>query len=352
MVLVELHGDAGVEVDTFLVIGDDNLLGGVEALAFALDDLVLGGAAGLGHIVKTKHHVLRGDGDRSTIGGVEDIVGGEHEQLGLEDSSITHGNVDSHLVTVEVGVEAGADEGVEADGLTLDETGLESLDAETVQRRSTVEQDRMALEDIFEDFPHDGLLAVDDALGALDGLHQAAFEEFADDIGFEKLGGHILGKTALVHLQLGTDNNDRTAGVVDTLTKQVLTEAALFALEGVGERLEGAVAVGLDAGDLAAVVEEGVDRFLQHALLVAHDDFGGFDFDEAFQTVVTDDNAAIELIDIGGGETAAIQRHERTQVGRNDRDDVHNHPLGTVVHAPGTHGTLRLAERFDNVQAL
>ncbi len=351
VVLVELHGDAGVEVYTFLVVGDDDLLGGVEALAFTLDNLVGSGAAGLGHVVQTEHHVLRRNGDRSTIGGVEDVVGGQHEDLGLENGSITHGDMDSHLVTVEVGVEAGTHERVQTDGLAFDKTGLEGLDAETVQRRSTVEQDGMALQYVFKDFPHDGFLAVDDALGALDGFHQAALEEFADDIGFEQLGSHVLGETALVHSQFGADDDDRTAGVVDTFTEKVLAEAALFALEGVGERLEGAVGLGLDAGDLAAVVEEGVDRFLEHALLITHNDLGGLDFDKAFQAVVADDDAAVELVDVGGGETAAIQGHERTQVGRNDRNDIHDHPLGTIVHAAGTHGTLGFAEGLDDVQA-
>ena len=225
-------------------------------------------------------------------------MGREHEELRLEDGGVAHGDVDSHLVAVEVGVEAGTDEGVQADGLTLDKAGLEGLDTQTVQRRSTVQQDGVTLEDVLEDFPHHRFLAVYDALGALDGLDETALEELADDIGLEEFGGHVLGETALVHLQLGADDDDRTAGVVDTLTEEVLTEAALLALEGVGERLEGAVAFGLHAGNLAAVVEEGVDRLLQHALLVAHDDFGGLNLDEAFQTVVADDDAAVELVDI------------------------------------------------------
>ena len=153
-----------------------------------------------------------------------------------------------------------------------------------------------------------------------------------------------------MHLQFGADDDDRTARIVDTLTEQVLTEATLLALEGVGERLEGAVAIGFDAGDLAAIVEQGVDRFLKHALLVAHDDFRSFNLDETFQTVVADDNTTIELVDVGSGKTTTIQRHKGTQVGRDNRNDIHNHPLGTVVHTAGTHRTLRLTERLDDIQ--
>ena len=41
--------------------------------------------------------------------------------------------VDGHLVAVEVGVERGADQGVDLDGLALDQLGLEGLDAEAVR---------------------------------------------------------------------------------------------------------------------------------------------------------------------------------------------------------------------------
>ena len=335
--LVETHRDAGVERHTFLIVGDDNLFWRIETLTFALDDLCLCGAAGLGHIVQTKHHILRRHGDRSTVGRVEDIVGGEHQQLSLEDGSIAKGHVDCHLVTVEVGVESGTYQRVEADGLTLDEFGLECLYTESVQRRSTVQQYGMALQYILKDFPYHGVLAVDNLLGALDSLDKSALKHLADDERLEQLTGHILGQTALVHLQLGADNDDRTARVVDTLTEQVLTEAALLALQRVAEGLERAVAVALHRADLAAVVKQRVNRFLKHTFLVTHNDFRSLDFEKAFEAVVADNHAAVELVDVAGGETAAIEGNERTQVGRNDGDDVHNHPLGTVVHTAFLH---------------
>ena len=48
-----------------------------------------------------------------------------------------------HLVTVEVGVEGLTHQRVELNGLALDELRLERLDAQTVQRGSTVQQNRM-----------------------------------------------------------------------------------------------------------------------------------------------------------------------------------------------------------------
>ena len=134
----QLHADTCVEVDTLLVVSDDNLFGRIKALTFTLDSLSGGGTARFGHIVQTQHHILRRNGDRGTIGGVKDVVGGEHQYLCLQDGSIAHGHVHSHLVTIEVGVETGTHQRVQTNGLTFDKFRLEGLDTKTVQRRSTV----------------------------------------------------------------------------------------------------------------------------------------------------------------------------------------------------------------------
>ena len=136
-----------------------------------------------------------------------------------------------------------------------------------------------------------------------------------------------LGQTALVQLELGTDDDDRTARVVDALAEQVLTEPALLALEHVGQRLERTLAATANRLGATTVVEQRVDRFLQHALLVAENDFRRAVRDELLQPVVAVDDAAIEIVQIGRGEAAAVERNERTQIRRNHRDDVQDHPL-------------------------
>ncbi len=169
----------------------------------------------------------------------------EHQHLSLEDSLVAKRKVHSHLVAVEVGIECRTCQRMQLDSLALDHLGLEGLDAETVKRRSTVEQHGVTLHHIFEDIPYHRFLAVNDLLGALHSLHDAALDELADHERLVELSSHVLGDAALVHLQLGTYNDHRTCRVVDALTEQVLTEAALLALERVGKRLEGAVGIAL-----------------------------------------------------------------------------------------------------------
>jgi len=88
----------------------------------------------------------------------------------------------------------------------------------------------------------------------------------------EELEGHLLGQAALVQFQLRSNDDDRTTGVVDALTEEVLAEPPLLTLEHVRKRLKCAVARPSDGTATAAIVEECVDGFLKHALLIVHDD--------------------------------------------------------------------------------
>ena len=194
-----------MHVNAFLVVGDDGLLGAVEYEAFAL-----GSRAHLGDVVESEHHVLRRHGDRCAVGGVEDVVALEHEDLCLEDGLVGEREVYSHLVAVEVGIEGGTCQGVQLYGLALYHVWLEGLYAESVQRRCAVEQHGVSLHDVLEDVPDDGVFAIDDLLGRLDGLDDAALDELAYDERLVELGSHELGQSALAHVELGANDDDGT----------------------------------------------------------------------------------------------------------------------------------------------
>ena len=140
-----------------------------------------------------------------------------------------------------------------------------------------------------------------------------------------------------------TDDDNRTAGVVDALAEQVLTEAALLALEHIGQALECAVVRTGDRAAAAAVVDQSVNSLLQHALLVADDDVRRAQLEQALETVVAVDDAAVQIVQVGGREAAAVQLYHRSDLRRDDRDNVHDHPFRTV---------MRQAERLDDLEAL
>ena len=283
------------------------------------------------------------------MGGRQDVVGREHEHARLGLRLGGQRQVDGHLVAVEVGVERRADERVDLDGLALDEDGLEGLDTESVQRRRPVQEDRVLLDDLLEDVPHLRAPALDHALGRLDVLGQLAVDEALHDEGLEQLERHLLGQTALVQLERRPDDDHRTAGIVDALAQQVLAEAALLALEHVGERLQGAVAGARDRAPAAAVVEQGVDRLLEHALLVVDDDLGRAEVEEPLQAVVAVDDPPVQVVEVRRGEATAVELHHRAQVGRDDGDGVEDHRPRVVDDLAVLVATV---ERRDDLQAL
>ena len=117
-----------------------------------------------------------------------------------------------------------------------------------------------------------GLARSTDLAGGLDVAGGAGLHQALHDKGLEQLQGHLLGQAALVHLQLRAHHDNGTAGVVHALAQQVLAEAALLALEHVGQGLQRTVVGAGDRAAAAAVVDQGVHSLLEHTLLVADDD--------------------------------------------------------------------------------
>ncbi len=212
-----------------------------------------------------------------------------------------------HLVAVEVGVEGGTHQRVDLDRGSFHQHGHERLDAQAVQGRGAVEQHRVVADDLVE---------------GLDVRRVALVHQLAHDERLEELERHLLGQAALVQLQLGADHDDGAARVVHALAEQVLAEPALLALEHVGQRLQLAVARAGDGATTAAVVDQRVDRFLEHPLLVAHDDLGRAELEQPLQAVVAVDHPAVQVVQIGGGEPAAIELDHRPQVGWDDRQHL------------------------------
>ncbi len=132
----------------------------------------------------------------------------------------------------------------------------------------------MVLDDFFKNIPNFQSFFFDHALGALDRVNKTAFTELFDDKRLEKLEGHLFRQTALIQLQLRTDDDNRTTGIVDAFTEQVLTETALFALEHVAQALQRTIARSENRTTVTAVVKQRVNGFLKHALFIANDDFG------------------------------------------------------------------------------
>ena len=191
----DLHADLRLQVEHLFLIREECLGDARERLALAL-------CAGLQlrEVVRTEHHVLRGDDDGLAVLRREDVVCGEHEDARLGLSLRRERQMDGHLVAVKVRVVCRTRERMQLQSTPLGEHRLKGLDAQTVQCRCTVEEHGMLLDDILKHVPDLGACALDHALCRLDVVGSAVRLQFFHDKGLEELECHFLRQAALVEL--------------------------------------------------------------------------------------------------------------------------------------------------------
>ena len=294
-------------------------------------------------VVQTQDHILRRNDDRRAVCRRQNVVGGHHQNACFKLGFQRERHVNSHLVTVEVSVERRTYERVQLDRFTFDQRGFERLNAETVQRRRTVQHDGVFADHFVEDIPNFGTFFFNEFLRLFNSRRQTLCFETRVDERLEQLERHLLRQTTLVKLELWAGHNNRTTREVDALTQKVLTEATLLTFQHVRERLQRALVRTSDDAATATVVEQSVNGFLKHTLFVANDDVRRTKFDQALQTVVPVDHAAIQVVKVGGRKAATIQRNQRTQFWRDHRDHGEDHPFRTVA---------RLEEVLNDFQTL
>ena len=93
-------------------------------------------------------------------------------------------------------------------GFTLDHTRLERLDTESVKCRCTVKEYRMTFHHVLEDIPDYSVFSVDNLLRRFNCLYDTTLDQFPDDKWFVKFSCHELRKTALMHLELRTNDDN------------------------------------------------------------------------------------------------------------------------------------------------
>ena len=254
--------------------------------------------------------------------------------------------MNSHLVTVEVGVECGADKGMKLNSLTLNKHRFKRLDSEPVQSRCAVEHYGVILDNDLKGVPNALFLAVNGFPCGLDVCCNACFNKALHNKRLEKLKSHFLRKTALINFELRSNNDNRTARIVNTFTEKVLAEASLLTFKHIGKRLERAVVRARYGASAAAVVDEGVNGFLKHSFFVADNDARRAEIKQLFKAVVAVDNAAVEVVEVARCKASAVKLNHGTKIRRNDRNNVKNHPFGAVAGVFEGFNNLKALENF------
>ena len=109
--------------------------------------------------------------------------------------------MNGHLVSVEVGVVRRTNQRMELDGFALYQDRFEGLDTKPVERRSTVEEHRVILDDVIEYIPDLRADLFYHSLCALDVVSLSVLYKFLHDEGLEEFESHLLRKSALIELE-------------------------------------------------------------------------------------------------------------------------------------------------------
>ena len=105
-----------------------------------------------------------------------------------------------HLIAVEVGIEGRTNQWVKLYRLTFDQNRLECLNAEPMQRRGSIEHDRMLANHFFQYVPDFRTLALHQALRSFYGGCLPAELQLRENKRFEQFQGELLRQAALMKL--------------------------------------------------------------------------------------------------------------------------------------------------------
>ena len=117
-----------------------------------------------------------------------------------------------HLVTVKVCVERCTNQRMQLDCTTLNQYRHKCLNTESMQCRRTVEQYGVILDNFFKSIPYSRILSLLYHLSCtLYIVSDTTLVKLLHYKGLEQLDSHFFRKTALIHLKIRTNYDNRTS---------------------------------------------------------------------------------------------------------------------------------------------
>ena len=134
--------------------------------------------------------------------------------------------MDRHLVTVKVGVVSRTYQRMQLDRLTFYKDRLKCLNSQPVQRGGTVQHNRVLFDHFLEHIPYLWLQPLNHLLRIFYIVRCPVRYEFFHHERLKQLDCHLFRQTALIDLQLRSNHDNGTSGIVNTLSEQVLAETS------------------------------------------------------------------------------------------------------------------------------
>ena len=167
----------------------------------------------------------------------------------------------------------------------------------------------MLTNNIGENIPDFSRFPLDHFLGRLNRCSKPSCLKLAKNERLEQLKCHFFGQTTLVESQRWPNNNDRTTRIVHSLTKQILTESTLFTLDHVCQRLKWALVSPRNGPATSSIIQQRIYSFLQHSLLITHDNVRCGKVQQPLQTIVPVDHPAVQVVKVGSRKTSTFERY-------------------------------------------
>ncbi len=143
--------------------------------------------------------------------GAKIFVRAHHQSMSFDLGLDRERQVNGHLVTVEVGVEALAHQWMQVNRVTFQRVWFKGLDADAVKSRSSIQKNRVILDDLLKNIPNFFVFAFQHLLGRLDRVGVLKLLQHADDERLVKFKCYLLRQTALMQLQSWTDDDNASA---------------------------------------------------------------------------------------------------------------------------------------------
>ena len=179
-------------------------------------------------IVRTQNHILSRNRNRFSVLRTQQVIGRKHQESCLSLRLCRKRNVNSHLVSVEVRIKCRTNQRMQFQRASFYQNRLKRLDTQPMQGRSTVQHNRIFLNDGFQRIPYTRICRFNRFLCTLDILSLAQIGQPLHDKRLKQFQSHFFRQSALIQLQFRTDHDNATTGIVNTFTQQVLSESTLF----------------------------------------------------------------------------------------------------------------------------
>jgi hypothetical protein len=123
----------------------------------------------------------------------------------------TQRQMNRHLVTVEVGIEASAGQWVKHNGIAFHKDRLKRLNTHSMKSWGPIEQNRMLMNNFLQNVPDLVITTLNHPLGTFYRISKAMSLELANYERLVQLKRYSLRQTTLIELQVRPHHNDRTS---------------------------------------------------------------------------------------------------------------------------------------------